>query len=371
MKPKVTVCIPVYNVEEFLGDCLESVINQTLSNIEIICVEDCSSDNSKKILEMYALKDPRIKVIWHYKNLGLVKTRKDAVTIAHGEYVMFVDSDDELFPNACEAAYTAIKDIQADIVEFGVITIDKEGKVIPNNFSMSEHKIHSDNKNLLDLWTEGTLKNWQIWNKIYRSDICKKAYSEMEDSYFVNAEDVYFFVVYGYYARKASVFEEELYKYRWGNGISTGFKQGNIDLEHYNSLLARKDVLDAIIRFINTKMDRGSHQSIVQYFRDNFLYGDIYLCFHYLEEKRRKEGLIAFSRKWGEEDTAEAMVWMLDNLKGTKEGQIMSLNERINQLNENNEQLNLINTALHNSLSFKIGRAITYIPRKIRDLMNS
>ena len=91
--PKVSVCVPVYNVEGTLEKCLDHIINQTLKNIEIICVDDGSSDKSGKILDEYAEIDSRIVVI-HKDNGGLGTARNAALDVARGEYIGFVDSDD-------------------------------------------------------------------------------------------------------------------------------------------------------------------------------------------------------------------------------------------------------------------------------------
>ena len=91
---KVSVIIPVYNTEKFLRKCLDSVCNQTLQDIEIICINDCSTDGSLEILREYAGKDNRIKLIELFENGGAAKARNIGIDIAHGEYIGFVDSDD-------------------------------------------------------------------------------------------------------------------------------------------------------------------------------------------------------------------------------------------------------------------------------------
>ncbi len=113
---KVSIIIPIYNTEEYLSECLNSIINQTLKDIEIILVNDGSSDDSGKICDEYALKDKRIKVI-HQKNLGVSYARNRGIEKAQGEYIYFVDSDDYLINNDfLENAYnTAIKK-ESDIV---------------------------------------------------------------------------------------------------------------------------------------------------------------------------------------------------------------------------------------------------------------
>ena len=96
METKISVIIPVYNVEEYLRECINSVVNQTLRDIEIILIDDCSPDNSIDILKEFSAKDKRIKVIRHKKNRGIGPSRNSGVEIASGEYIFFLDSDDSL-----------------------------------------------------------------------------------------------------------------------------------------------------------------------------------------------------------------------------------------------------------------------------------
>ena len=110
MKDLISIIVPVFNIEEYLSKCLISLINQTYSRIEIICVNDGSSDNSLGILENFSQKDSRIKII-SQKNQGLSAARNTGIANAQGEYVVFVDGDDWVDVNMCEIAYkTAEKD---------------------------------------------------------------------------------------------------------------------------------------------------------------------------------------------------------------------------------------------------------------------
>ena len=99
MKPLISVIIPVYNVEEYLRQCLDSVINQTYENLQIIAVNDCSTDSSLQILEEYAQKDKRMVVISNKENLGVGLTRNEGMKIAKGDFIHFLDPDDWLEPN--------------------------------------------------------------------------------------------------------------------------------------------------------------------------------------------------------------------------------------------------------------------------------
>lgn len=115
--PKISIVIPVYNVEKYLDKCVQSLISQTLSEIEIILVDDGSLDGCSEMCDEYAKKDSRIKVI-HKKNGGVSSARNAGLKVVSGEYYMFDDSDDWLDLETCEVAYRYIKQHQADCLMF-------------------------------------------------------------------------------------------------------------------------------------------------------------------------------------------------------------------------------------------------------------
>ena len=112
--PEVSVIIPVYNVEDYIYDCLYSVVNQTFKNIEIIVVNDGTKDDSGKISDEFAKYDSRIKIV-NQKNQGLSGARNTGLDTASGNYICFIDSDDWIEANFIESLYNAIKDENADI----------------------------------------------------------------------------------------------------------------------------------------------------------------------------------------------------------------------------------------------------------------
>ena len=121
-EPKISIIIPVYNVGKYLDECLESCINQTLEDIEIICVDDASPDNSIKILEEYQQKDSRIKIFRHEKNKNLGGARNTGLENATGEYVWFVDSDDYIDTKACQILYDTIKEFDVNMLCFSALS---------------------------------------------------------------------------------------------------------------------------------------------------------------------------------------------------------------------------------------------------------
>lgn len=162
---KVSIIIPVYNVEQYISQCLDSLINQTLQEIEIICINDGSKDNSLNILKDYADKDSRIKII-NKKNEGLSCARNDGLKAASGEYIGYVDSDDWVAEDFYEKLFIAAKKYNADIAAGNIVRC---GKLV------RKYRIKYEKEELL---TDGLekLKAAQIpkynyvWNKIYKRE---------------------------------------------------------------------------------------------------------------------------------------------------------------------------------------------------------
>ena len=124
--PKVSIIVPVYNSEKYLRKCLDSLTCQTLKDIEILCVDGCSTDSSLQILQEYTQKDPRVKVIQESENRGLSTGRNTGIKNADGEYIQFVDSDDWIEPDTVELLYKTATNAQLDIVKFLIKNAGKE-----------------------------------------------------------------------------------------------------------------------------------------------------------------------------------------------------------------------------------------------------
>ena len=116
MNDLISIIIPIYNVENYIGECLTSVINQTYKNLEIICIDDCGSDNSVNITESFMKKDSRIKLIKHSENMGLPQARNTGIKNSNGKYLFFLDSDDYIKSDIIEKMYNNALDTNADIV---------------------------------------------------------------------------------------------------------------------------------------------------------------------------------------------------------------------------------------------------------------
>lgn len=167
LQVKVSVIIPVYNVEQYLGKCLDSLCKQTLKEIEIICIDDGSKDTSPKILDEYAERDSRIKVI-HQSNAGAGAARNRGIALASGEYIGFVDSDDIVYPTMYEELYRKACRCNADMVITGEIeTATGDPICFPiENFKHESKILALDRFNAVDY--PEVIKNVFLWNRIFR-----------------------------------------------------------------------------------------------------------------------------------------------------------------------------------------------------------
>lgn len=143
--PKVSVIVPIYNVEKYLPKCVDSIINQTLKDIEIILVDDESPDNCPQICDDYAKKDNRIKVI-HQKNKWLSGARNSGIEIATGDYLCFVDSDDFIAPEMCEKLYNFTVQNGTDLTMYDHCSVDEEGNIL----AISPYKKHLGDKRIFN-----------------------------------------------------------------------------------------------------------------------------------------------------------------------------------------------------------------------------
>ncbi len=171
----LSVIVPVYNVEEYLEQCLESVIGQTMTDMEIILVNDGSTDNSVEICQRFAEKDSRIKLL-HQENQGLAAARQTGLDAAQGEYIGFVDSDDWLEPEMYEKMYTAAKENDADIVFCNVYRNEdkKEKPYFPAGLYDREKMEREIFPRLLAGFDadggENTIR-WCNWLRLYRKEL--------------------------------------------------------------------------------------------------------------------------------------------------------------------------------------------------------
>ena len=243
MQPKVSVIVPVYNAEKYLERCINSLKNQSLRDIEIILVDDSSTDSSPRICDIEAERDERIKVI-HKVNEGAGMARNAALEVATGEYIGFVDCDDFIEPDMFKTLCEKAEEYESDLVMSGVLFVDG------NMFSEQGHrkeKIYFDNDTHFE--TDEELKELRmgivgalpeddedskygmsIWKNLFRHDVIKQNNIVFQSEREMLSEDALFMVDYISCIKKATGIRNAFYNYcRNENSISKSYKRDRFE----------------------------------------------------------------------------------------------------------------------------------------------
>ena len=229
--PLVSVIVPVYNVEKYLKRCLDSIVNQTYKNIEVICIDDGSPDNSINILREFEKKDNRIKII-RQKNMGLSKARNVGIDYSSGKYILFVDSDDCIENNMVELMLKKIEDNKLDLVICGntyvsadtdidVVDLKKLEELLPGKVTGEEYfKIVTSKTNLFTA---------TACNKIYKTEMIKNKKIRFPEGKLY--EDLMFSFKYLLTCSSVGIVTEAMYNYfiRRDGSITNKINTSDID----------------------------------------------------------------------------------------------------------------------------------------------
>ncbi len=230
MHDLISIVVPVYNCEKYLKECLESLCSQTYKNIEIICVDDGSTDSSVDLLKSIAEKDSRVKIL-SQKNAGAGAARNYGLSVAQGKYIYFFDADDIAINNLLQLAYNRAQETDADIVAFNGYTF--------TNDDISTKKIKPGyNKNVLgdsscvfsyQDYPENIMSivNVVPWNKLIRTDFIKENNIRFEEISSTN--DITFSAVCAATAKRIALVDKQLMYYRLGHsGTISSTKSKNL-----------------------------------------------------------------------------------------------------------------------------------------------
>lgn len=224
-RPYFSIVVPVYNLEKSIRFTLGSLLNQTYQNIEVIAVNDCSTDDTGKILDAYARLNKNLVVIHNKKNQGVHCARMKGVHTATGIYILLVDGDDSLILNACEILYSQINGGDCDVYEYGYIRQPN------NNIQLPPRDNRERIAALLDL--ENTYSP-TVWNKVYKAQLLKNAFSHMDSFYTNAAEDIYESIVIAHHTENYGIIDYALYNYNVGEGISTKKQTLNTNIKYFS-----------------------------------------------------------------------------------------------------------------------------------------
>ncbi len=269
--PKVSVIVPCYNVEKYVAQCIESLVSQTLKDIEIILVDDGSPDNSGKICDKYKVRDGRIKVI-HKKNGGVSAARNDGLKEASGEYVIFVDSDDYVPQNALKVLYQKAMSTSSDIVLGDVIRLTDDGK--EEYAQLFDTTFTTSDRELIDALVATVLYKHYCplppktgaafgyggpWNKLVRRQLLLDHHLSFDESVKGLFDDILYSAHIMAAAKTVSYVNEAVYYYRLlGGTITQSYKK------------AMPEIAGAII---------AAATNFVQQYKDNAVLKEAYYAF--------------------------------------------------------------------------------------------
>ena len=234
-KTKISIFIPIYNKENFITKCIQSIQSQTLKDIEIIAVNDHSTDNSLKILISLAKNDNRIKIINNEKNQGLLYCRALGIMSSSGEYLMNVDSDDYLkSSNSLKNLYNKAKRYNIDIITFSFYDKKREQKI---NVCNHMNIIQKQPELFFSIfYPNNEIKDYYIWNKLIKREIFQKSYQAFKKeiniwkwNYF---EDDIWNILVNKFAKSKLCIEKTIYIYNFDKDSLINKKQGIIEFQN-------------------------------------------------------------------------------------------------------------------------------------------
>lgn len=223
MSVAISVLVPVYNVEKTLDRCIQSILNQTFRDFEIILVNDGSTDNSGKLCDEYANKYDNISVI-HKENEGLGPTRNAGIKAATGEYIYHCDSDDWLKEDLLEKVYKAITEADADVAVFGYdLFTEKDGEIIPYSTISVKDGLYADKESVRNFFAEQYFNSFVVLSACNR--MCKRSFLIENELFFPalrRSQDVAYSLLLFDYVERLVTIKESFYCYIIEPGVYKG-----------------------------------------------------------------------------------------------------------------------------------------------------
>ena len=381
--PKISIIIPVYNAEQYLMQCLDSILEQPFRDIEVICIDDGSTDGSLDILAGYQRKDPRIRVLTQENQYAGV-ARNHGMKHARGEYIHFMDADDWVLPEIYEDWYNIAKDQEADVCAAAYNIHDiSTGKTTKKDNSPS--KLHIYTCNFSQRPKELLYASVVPWNKIYRREFLEQEKIQFEELFCANDRSFYFRVIT---KAKAITFIKKAY-INYNVNIPTSLT-GTARLQHFdchfrsfqtiwkifegydNDIksmvldIGMKDIINFYNRSVETEYEKPIRKQIKEFLvnidisvltapQSTYSWYQDYLLFSCYEEKNDEAFSLLQAEVRREKQRCQRY---MDQKK--------KLDEQLKVAERSKKSLQRELTSQRQSLSFRLGRVVTFLPRKLR-----
>lgn len=344
--PKISIIIPVHNVRAYIRESLDSVVGQSLHDIEIVCVDDHSDDGSAAILGEYAARDSRVRVITFPENLSASQARKDGVLAATGEYLMFLDADDSLAPDACERLYEEMRRDPVDILHFGAeISADKS---LPDRRVEWMRRFVEPHAGRLtgDAIVEGAflperVYNFSLWDKLYSAEVCRRAFSRVRDGSFPKGQDKYAYFLLSYFAGTyRGVPGRAYYRYNFGRGVTGHNLLTFPQFERYCSM---GRVADAIRDFLAEEGALDRFAAVYENVRRGLLNDCVANWSEHLDTRDRGPGFDLMLAYW----EAPEVIARIANLHWNEAGRVARFLANSRTLARPDRQVRVVGTYYH------------------------
>ena len=278
---KISVIIPVYNVEEYMAQCLESVVSQSYKNLEIICVDDCSKDNSVNIIKSFMEKDNRIKLTGHKSNKGLAVARNTGLEFSSGEYIFFLDSDDYLFDeNVLKKLYEKIVQDNTDIAQGKIklftleedeefkLSVEKLDKLVQHPYMAEKLKITPEN---FDLFYD--INFHTAWGRLIKKDFLTSNNITFVDKNLVHEDEGFFIKIYSNFPEISCIEDVVVMYRRRKNSLVSNMNKKENKKERLRQL---KGVLNDAILYVKKRYNKKEACDIIRKIKYSQYYSDFF-----------------------------------------------------------------------------------------------
>ena len=296
--PKISVIMPVYRVEKYLNECIDSIINQTLQDIEIILIDDGSPDNCPQICDEYAQKDSRIKV-FHQNNYGAANARNFGIKNATGKFLLILDSDDVFSPDLCQKLYKEAIKYNNDITICHSVEFDNNtNKEIPSDWIIKDFFLpeqHVFNYKDMSKHIIGFCQGW-AWDKLYKTSFIRKHNLKFQNLKCTN--DMYFVMLSLILAERISVIDDVLIKHRQNNFSSISNSRDKNPYCFIKAIYALKSTLE--------------QKNLYMQVKQSFINWNVEFCFWHLDTLKNTKNKKKLLRKIKNEVFNKLEIYSLD-----------------------------------------------------------
>ena len=318
--PFVSILVPVYSAEKYLRRCLDSILHQNFEDMEVILVNDASPDGSLSIMEEYAAKDSRFKIIQHDRNYGRVKARNTGINAAAGTYITFCDDDDELVPGFLQSACQYMHDKDYDVIHYGTSIAETKSLRIKGFFELYRlpHKTVLRDKMIFKTYFLDNRIRCNLWGNLFKTGLVRK--HQPQNVPHCTNEDFLRMTYLLYYAKTFIHLRQRGYCYHYGSGA---FGQKRYTLDQFQQFVNGIETYRELASFFQqVSLPPVYHEALEAKKRENCLYTLEILS--RLPNDQQEQGMTLLFDAWGKEEISKTFLLQYMKIAHSIPGRIRS-----------------------------------------------